>query len=592
MLATPKRLLASPRAPLVIALVAVVLSLPTLGAGMMMDDYLHYMTFHPPFERVGGPRGDWDMFRFMDETPGGLRAGMDLGFYPWWTSSSFKLAFFRPLASLLHAADNHLWPSSPALMHAESILIFGAAALLAGLMYRRILGATVTAGLAALLFALDDAHAMVIAWISNRHAVLSAAFVFAALLAHDHARRDRWRPGLWLGPLAFALGMLAGESALGGLAYLAAYALFLDGDTPRGRILSLAPYALVTLVWLVVYKAAGYGASGGSFYIDPARDPGAYLGAAVVRLPALVAAQLAVPPADVFAFLPQGKEKLLLLGIVPLLVFVGAALFVALRNDRRAAFFATGMVLSLLPVCATWPNDRLLLLSGLGGFGLVACLLSASRQGLGRLSRPLVGAAAAFFVLVHLLIGPVLLPLRGYANGAMLHGYVERAMATLPEEDALAGRTLVVVNAPDPLITTYALGGRYGRGGRVPEAVRHLAVVLEGSQTIGRPDAQTLSVTLSASYFHEPLSNVYRNGGAPLHVGDRIAIRGMTLEVKSLSPDGSRPERIDFHFDRPLDDPSLVWIIWRGTSFAPFAVPAIGEERTLPALDMARAYSG
>ena len=30
---------------------------------------------------------------------------------------------------------------------------------------------------------------------------------------------------------------------------------------------------------------------------------------------------------------------------------------------------AAGMVLSLLPMCATWPNDRLLLFSGLGGFG-------------------------------------------------------------------------------------------------------------------------------------------------------------------------------------------------------------------------------
>jgi hypothetical protein len=591
MLSTLKRLLASPRAPLVLALVAVVLSLPTLGAGLMMDDYSNYMIFYPPFERVGGPRGDWDMFRFMDDTAGAVRAGMDRGFFPWWMSSSLRIAFFRPLASLLHAVDFHVWPSSPALMHAVSILSYGATALLAGLVYRRILGATVAAGLATLMFALDDAHAMVIAWIANRHAVLSAGFVFAALLAHDHARRGGWRAGRPLATLAFALGMLAGESALGGLAFLAAYALFLDEDTPRGRILSLAPYAAVTLVWLVVYRAFGYGASGSSFYIDPARDPGAFLAATVVRLPALVAAQLAFPPADVFSFVPESKNHLTLLVTVPVVLFVGAALVFALRKDRRAAFFATGMVLSLLPVCATAPNDRLLLLSGLGGFGLVASLFSASREGLGRIARPLVGAAAAVFVLAHLVIAPLLLPLRAYANGAMLHGYVERAIASLPGGHVLEGRTLVVVNAPDPLITTYALGGRYARGGRIPAAVRHLAVVLNGSQTIGRPDAQTLSVTLSEGFFHEPMSNLYRNG-APMHVGDRITLDGMVAEVKSLTPDGGRPERVDFHFDRPLDDPSLVWIVWHETSFVPLVLPAIGEERALPAIDAGRAYTG
>ncbi|UQA57613.1 hypothetical protein [Polyangium aurulentum] len=591
MLATSKRLLASPRAPLVIALVAVLLSLPTLGVGLMMDDYSNYMVFYPPFERLGGPRGDWDLFRFLDDTAGAVRAGMDRGFWPWWTGSSLRIAFFRPLASLLHAVDFRLWPSSPPLMHAVSILIYGATALLAGLVYRRILGATVAAGLATLMFALDDAHAMVIAWIANRHAVLSAAFVFAALLAHDHARRDGWRAGRPLAALAFSLGMLAGESALGGLAFLAAYALFLDEDTPRGRILSLAPYAAVTLVWLVVYRALGYGASGGSFYIDPARDPGAFLAATVVRLPALVAAQLAVPPADVFSFVPESKTHWTLLVTLPVVLFVGAALVFALRKDRRAAFFATGMVLSLLPVCATAPNDRLLLLPGLGGLGLVALLLSASREGLGRIARPLVRATAGLFVLVHLVIAPLFLPLRAYANGAMLHGYVERAIASLPGDDALGGRTLVIVNAPDPLIPTYAMAGRYARGGRIPAAVRHLAVVLNGSQKIGRPDAQTLSVTLSEGFFHDALSNVYRND-APVRVGDRIALEGMVAEVMSSTPDGKRPERVDFHFDRPLDDPSLTWILWHETSFVPFVLPAIGEERTLPAIDAGRAYAG
>ena len=49
---------------------------------------------------------------------------------------------------------------------------------------------TVAAGLALLMYAIDEAHAATVVWISNRNAVLAAALGFGALLLHDRAARD------------------------------------------------------------------------------------------------------------------------------------------------------------------------------------------------------------------------------------------------------------------------------------------------------------------------------------------------------------------------------------------------------------------
>jgi hypothetical protein len=593
MLTRARAWLAHRHAPLVVALLAVVLLLPTLGTGLAMDDHAHRAVLDPAFRWPGGPRGDWDLFRFLADDPAALRALVDRGGWPWWTMPGSRLAFFRPLSSLWHALDYRAWPDHPALMHAESVLALAGTALLAGRFYRRLLGATACAGLAALIFAVDDAHAMVVVWIANRHALLSAFFGVAALLAHDRARRDGWKPGALLAPLALAASLLAGEGGLSTLAYLFAHAVFLDPAPVRARVRALAPVAAVVVAWLVAYRLGGYGARAGAFYIDPLHQPGAFVAAVAQRLPVLLAAQLAGPPADLWLALPPAQTSgLVALSAVVTLV-VGGGLFAVLRRDRTAGFFATGMALGLLPSCATWPNDRLLVFAGLGGAGLVALMLSASRAALGRPARLYAGAIATVFILFHLVLAPLLLPLRAYATGTLMHGYTERVIASLPGDEALRGKTLVVVSAPDGVVVNMAGSARYNAHRAMPDAFRVLSTAVQGSLRVGRVDDRTLSVTLSAGFFHEATSKVFRDPReAPLRVGDRVAIAGMEAEIVALTPDGAQPARVHFHFARSLDDPALIFIYWNRTGFAPLVLPAIGAERELPVVDYQTAMSG
>ncbi len=593
MLVRAKAWLAHRRAPRVVALLAVLLLLPTLGAGAIMDDHTHRMAFHPTFTRPGGPRGDWDLFRFLGEDPGALSDLRDRGIWPWWTVDGSKLAFLRPIASLWHALEYRVWPEAHWLMHAGNVLAFAVTAFFAAHLYRRLLGATAAAGLAALIFAVDDAHSMVITWIANRHAILSTLFGVLALLAHDSARRDGWKPGVFLAPLALLGAMFSGESGLGALAYLFAYALFLDRAPLRSRAAAFVPHVGAVLVWFAAYKLGGYGAAGGAFYIDPLRQMGAFVSAVATRLPVLLAGQMAAPPADVWMLWPPGETRSLVSICVVVLLVVGGGIFAALRRDRNAGFFALGMTLSLLPACAVWPSDRVLLFAGIGGSGLVASMLSASRTHLGRGARVFVGAVAAILVLFHLVLAPVLLPLRAWSTGSMLHDFSERAITSIPKGDAVKGRTLVVVSAPDSVIVSMTLAAQINQNMPLPAELRVLATAVRGTLKVTRVDERTLSVTLSEGFFHEPTASVFRDpSSAPLGVGDRVAVEGMVAEVATLTEDGKLPSRIDFRFDRSLDDPSMVWVFWEKTRFVTFVVPKVGEPRALPVASYQVAIGG
>ena len=59
-----------------------------------------------------------------------------------------------------------------------------------------------------------------------------------------------------------------------------------------------------------------------------------------------------------------------------------------------------------------------------------------------------------------------------------------------------------------------------------------------------------------------------------LHAGDVVALDGMRVTVQAT--DGRGPTRVEFRFDRPLDDPDLRFLTWHDGRFEPVAPPPIG----------------
>jgi hypothetical protein len=599
-----RRWLAHRRLPVVLAAMAVVLSAPSLWLGLQVDDYALRLALARPAIAPTEVRSPLRLFELVRD-PAQVRGGVAAGFFPWWTSPDLRIAFFRPLTGLTHWVDFHLWPRQPWIMHLQSLLWFALVVAAVALLFHRLLTPAWVAGLAGLLYAVDDAHGMAAAWLANRNALVAAAFGVLALLAHDRWRRDSWGPGLFLAPLALALGLCGGETAVAVGGYLLAYALFVDHGPWRSRIVSLLPTGLVGASWALVYRAFAFGTQSSGMYISPLGDPAQFARTVVERAPLLLCGQWLLP-SELHLLLSRDAARIMWIGAVVLGVVLAILLGPLLRHDRVARFFAGGMLLSLIPASGAFPDDRLLILAGVGGSGLLAQLLAGMAMRAPWLPRarawrwPATGAAAVL-VLLHLILAPVGL-MRGAAKMRSFGDVVNRAAASLPSDANVRHQQVLIVQTPAAFVSVLGPLIQAAWGHAIPARTLVLGSGIF-STTVERPSDRILRVrpaggyllpegqapqgppqpAFDLRYMFMPFDHLYRD--SPMQLGEMVVIPGITVEVTQLTSTG-RPAEATFTFDRPLDDTSLRWVRWSNGVYVPFDLPAIGETVTLPRIEV------
>jgi len=588
--------LASPRADLVLIALAIVMLAPSLTTGYATDDHLHRVVLRDETLIEGFHPTTLDLFVFASGERADMRALMDRGVFPWTTDPDLKLAFFRPLSALTHLVDNALWPEAPALAHAQNLVWFAILLAVLARLYRRVQVEAWVAGLALLLYALDDVHGPTVGWIANRQAIIAAVFGFLAVLAHHRWRRDGWRPGAWVAPVWLALSLLAGESGLATAGYLVAHSLTLDPAPARERAKALLPYGAVLVAWGVSYVALGYGARGSGLYVEPLANPLAFLAATTSHLPVLLTGQLAGVWSEIYAALPLTVARWVVVGCVVYGLLLLDALKVVLKVSPEARFWALGMFLSALPICGTVPADRLLIFVGVGAMGLVACFLRAPEGTPGvrspsRLRRVSVRSWVGGLVLAHLVFGPLFLPVRALTMQTVASS-VGRANASIPLGPEVVHQTIIAVNPPaDPYLAFVPIM-RASERQPLPAAVRWLAVG-QSDVTLVREDARTLLVRPAAGYLAMPTEQLVRDARLAFRVGQVVTLAGVTVEVTELSDD-ARPAATRWRFEQPLEDPGYVWLRWAdaGPGFVPFVPPPIGTTVIVPKVDTLRAFLG
>ncbi len=567
------------RLPWIAAAIAVALCLPSLWAGFIGDDYYLRAILQDASPVMGDANPLLDMYRLApaDEMERAIREG----YFPWWSDPQLNIGFMRPLAAATHVLDLALWPDNAALQHLHSLIWFGLAVFLVALLYRRIHGGVALAGLAALLFAVEDAHYMPAGWLANRNAVLTLVGGMSCLLAHIRWRETgRWR---WLAVALAAIvaGLLAGEAALGALAYLFAWQMTLDRAAWRGRLLALLPYGAVVVAWRLVYDAMGYGTTGCGLYVDPGAQPLEFALALLQRWPALMFSQWSQCTADIWPVL-DGRTA----WIVSFLAYgaLGGLAWLmrgVLRESPQARFWALGMALSLIPLCAAFPMTRLLLYAGIGAFGLLATMAqyagwigSAPGQG-GRLVR----VSSGLLLLLHgplaaaaLLFGAATLPTFGalFTLGA----------DTAPADEGLADQTLIFVNGNEFPVFYLQLFRTVDEGAPCPRRTALLST-MNTANRVTREDAHTLVVHADGGLFQMGFDRLMRGEEPPFGVGEVIETVDYTVELRAVTPDG-RPERIAFTFREPLESPSYRWVVFRPDGLEAFDVPQVGETVVVP----------
>jgi hypothetical protein len=609
------------RYPLVLALLAVLSMLPALKAGLFADDLIQRPAQFkaadlPPrlLETGFVPPNSGELSSVLSHLfgflggPDAIARARDYGIVPWWIPPSWGAALWRPLTAFTHWLDYRLFPNSPALMHAHNILWYAAAVFLAAICYRRVSEAlpvsadtshlatpAFSAGLAACLFLLDKDNYGPVAYVANRGFIIALVFGLGCLYAHHRWRSAHSKIFMSLSALCLLLSLLANEGGASTLAFLLAYALVIESGRWRSRIASLIPATAVMFLWRAVYAGSRFGVRNFVGYIDPGYTPLFFLKNLFPRINGLLGGQLTgIPPEINFGLSPQMRIVLAIFFVAFSLVCAVVFLPV-LRRNALARFWATVMLLTLIPAATVVPLSKNLGFVAVGAFGLIAAFLQhfASREERAALSFPL--RFISWCVVSWLVFAHIFCALAARIGLAAISPYIPEGWERLCAFDGIeiGDRDVIIVNDPaeTPVVVPF---DRAYRGQPLPKTFRTLAPGLSGL-VVNRPDASTLVLTSkgadlfdcpSLGPFHIAYAlksgNDFLFGGRVWRVGDRVVSKGFVVEVLELSHEGV-PRSIAFHFEQSLDSENMVWLYfdWRRHAHLPFRLPKPGESGDL-----------
>jgi hypothetical protein len=603
-----KRFLEHRYLPAILAIGAILVMLPALKMGLVLDDLpqraveLKPDQLPPRMHETGNPADSGsfstvlcDLFDVgYTRDPQYMALAKNYGTLPWWTPADFRVFFCRPVTAFTHWLDYRLFPDSPMLMHAHNIAWFAGIVFLLTMVYRKLMGAGWAAGLAALLFLLDGNTYFPVAFIANRGFMLSLFFGLLCLYEHHQWRSAKSRSGLVLSVLFLALSLFAEEGGANTFAFILAYALVLEPGSFRNRALTVLPSVLVIVLWRTIYTLSGFGLFNTDFFIDPAHEPLSFARVLIPREMSLLGGQLtAVPPDFLLAVNPVLQPKVTALFCVPVVAAL-VAFLPWVRRDKMAAFWFTVMVLAAIPLATVVPMSKNLGFLAVGAYGLIASFVAGlitRRLPKFLPYRILAWVACVMLILAHVpgaIAGRVVLV---KATASTLNGMTR--LGDVGDWPNIENENVIVVNAPLPFALVHAPSYKAYHHQPLPRSMRTLVPGLT-SFDVERTDDKTLVIQSQAPDIFScdnvgPIHGAYacRNlnllvGGPRCKKGDRYDLGSLTVEV--LESDASDlPSRVAFRFDTSLDSPDFHWLRfdWQTKSYQPFKIPAIGQSVTL-----------
>lgn len=582
-----------------VAMLGVVLTLPSLWAGFAQDDYFFLSIFEGGLE--GLETSKWNTFTFSEGDPARNRLRMEYGILPWWAVETWKVDLWRPIASLTHWIDYRLFGRSAWPMHAHNLALYGLLCGLTAALYRRLMPGA-TAALAALLFAVDAGHGIPAGWLSNRNALLGTLFVVLSLWSHHRWRQGAtpsrpggdWRHGV-LANIWLALALFSSEGAVAAGGFFFAYTVTLDPlvvntetEASKWRVYArsvayLLPYLAVVIVWRAIYSGLGHGVAGSWFYIDPIDEFSAFAANAPAYYAVLFLGLFGLPDSIVWTFVPPAFQAVLIVMAVLWLAVLVWVFWLVGRSDRTARFWALGVLLAIPPACSTIPADRNLMVASVGAAALVALIIVGHvtnapwARFLGPRRRAL-GAVVAVLIAVHAVVSPVLLTTSAYLPALMDNAF--KYSNTFPGAGDPSSRYIALNTPLDLLGASYPIM-QSGLGRPGPRTWRWLYAGT-GALHVERPDEHTLVLRPERGFLRRPWASIFRRPESdPIKAGYEVVLNDLTVTITDADAQG-RPLEARFRFGANLDDPSLRWLSWSEGRYKPFAPPNISGHVIIP----------
>lgn len=563
-----------------LALASVVFNWPFLGSGFQADDLIFLEVFRTsplPFERW---RGMWTS----------STATFDF----WWAEAGAKAEFWRPLPSLIFEASLRLFGEAAFPLHLLSVLVHGAVAATLFLIVQRLMNNTFVAMLAGILFVACEDHTLTVGWIATMTDPLCVLFLHLATIAHlGWLGRHRIRC-LVTSMVCIVAALACKESAV----VIAPILILLSWALPEGRVLApakisyvalgertrrllrdpmtWAPYVVLTVVYLAVYKGLQPAQMNNLMYANPLVDPVGYLQHLTVHLPVVWLATLSPVPPSLTMFLPSSLLPLALAGVLSMLVW-GAALW-PWRQLPIVVWAFASYVLATLPQMGADASERLLYYP----FTFAALLFAMAIAGVGfvalRFSPDVADAprrVRAFGVYV---LAGVLLP--GVVMSAAMPFAFRESLAK-PELQALtavtaihrrAPKDVIVLNTPG-MFSTFYVGAvlDYHLSEPIRTHVLSSANALVTIEKVG-PDAFVLRMD-RPGWLTNMFARVARVTPR-LTAGATYPTEHFTARLVELTPDGTDTLAVEFQL-HPRPGHEVLLLTWNGTAFEAFDLDAV-----------------
>ncbi len=590
---------------------AVLLSLPSLEIGFFLDDY----------HQIALIEGLYDFERPALNL---YSSFLDFPDVPWWTSESTRTGFWRPLSSALLRLDHALFGRNPLPWHLHSLLWLAALIGVVGLCFRGLPARL--AGLALLLFALDESHSMPAGVLCNRHSLVTATVAFAGLWAYLRYREDGWSTGRWLAPLIFAVALAFGETTVPVMAYPLAYELCCRREAWSERLRAIAPIAALAVAYVVAYGYLELGPRDLEVYLNPLQDPKGFVVGMGRHLPPLLSGGLAAFPASLWLMGPEAQLALEIVGclvLVWLLVWCWwhrARLFGPRADDPKGEndllpMWLVGALGALPAVAPAFPSDRQLLVPAVGFSVIIATWILDTQKLLRRAERPAIkavaGVALCLLLLLHLGLAPLfrIQMQRGTAELGRTTSSIVETLETMaveageldpnsPSSNRVDGgepiSRFLVVHSPDFFTTIYPSimwEHRHGPGTVSWNVISSTPVTQELTRTGDRTletralDGRYLRATLDRAFYLADAISV--EGGVIEPPKSAVPLR---IEVLETAPRDAQdpldngpaalPTRLRFTVSSSLD---RGWhlVTWRDGELVGLDMPAIGESITV-----------
>ncbi len=542
------------------ALGAMVLATPSLSMRWAADDWLQRAKLLGNVPGVATERGLlWDLFAFFPRDPDYFHELLVEGVLPWWTDPEITAAFMRPVAALTHVLDYAVAPHSALFQHAHSILWLGLAVLAVGAFFRAWLGVGRAAALATLCFALDDSHAWPVGWLANRNALVAATF--GALGLYLHLRGHRWT-----GAIALCLGLFSAEMGTGAVTTLVGIELFAIGSVAT-RFRRLVPAALASMLWATAWVVGDFGVHNSGLYLDPLQRPLAYLAALPERSAAMLATQWLNAPLDFWMVLPPLGAAAVASALFALTTFLVFPVLHPVLGTPLGKQALAASLLSVVPVAAGFPMDRMVMFISLGAFALLGMAVQARLAGEAHHPRRVATLAT-----LHLPVAATMFVAKVATLGPMFSMF-ENGTSVLPREGSLRERDLVILGGME-VMTAHLPMSRVLQGLPAPRR-QALLVPAGGAFTVTREGANILRVDSESGLFRGTSEKLCRDKS--MFTGDAVDLGWYQVEV--LADRDGHPTTLRYSFDRDLDDPSFLWANYRLFGMELTGPPVLGQRQ-------------